>query len=111
MKKEKDEYNQMRSDIKTVLGNESGRRFLFDILDFCKIDHSVVLNYTNINNDVTAGMLVNAGKQEVGHHIINLINEADPFLWPNIQLAKAKKDHNDRVEEEKENERREQQGY
>lgn len=81
-RKEKDLRLQQLNDIRTVLNNASGRRFVWRLLEKCKVFGSV---YSKDQSMV----YFNAGQQDLGHFLMAEITEADQHL-----LIKMMKDNN-----------------
>jgi len=80
-RKEKDLRKQELNDIRTVLSNASGRRFLWRILSKCNTFNSV---YTKDENRV----FYNSGQQDIGHFLMAEVVETDENL-----LLKMMKDN------------------
>lgn len=70
-KKEKLKANEEVADMMDVLRLDAGRRFLFELLDFCCVWHSC------FDRDITV-MSHNTGKQDVGHWVMARIADANP---------------------------------
>lgn len=68
----KEKRRQELNDLRTVLGNESGRRLVWRLLEECKTFGSVWENSAKIH--------YNAGRQDLGHFIMAEIVEADENL-------------------------------
>lgn len=68
-KKEKLRKTQEREDLRTVLALPAGRRFLWRLLEHCKVFGSVW--------HASALIHYNSGIQDVGHFLMEEIEEAD----------------------------------
>ncbi len=81
-KAEKSERNlrrQQMNDVRTVLSNASGRRFMWRVLEKCQAFGSV------FSKDLST-MAYMSGQQDLGHFIISEVTEADENLF--IKLMK-----------------------
>ena len=67
--REKDVRARDLEDLKVVLSTISGRRFVWKLLGFCKVNGSVWESSARIH--------YNSGQQDVGHHILSEIIAAD----------------------------------
>ena len=68
-RKEKDRRRQEVEDLKEILSTKSGRRFIWRLLEHCKVFESIW--------HPSALIHYNAGKQDVGHFIMAEIISAD----------------------------------
>lgn len=57
-------------DIRTVLSSKEGRRFCWRLLEHCNVFASIWRPSAEIHHL--------AGKQDVGHHLMRIIEESDP---------------------------------
>lgn len=71
--KEKDLRKQELNDIRTVLSNASGRRFLWRLLTKCS-------SFNSIYSKDSSLMYYNSGQQDFGHFLMAEISEADANL-------------------------------
>lgn len=86
------EQIQNRNDVKTVLGTKSGKRFVWRLLEYCE-------TYRTVINPNPYLMAHNAGRQDVGHYLMMMVNDADPYLLPNAMIAKLKETRKKKEEE------------
>lgn len=68
--KVKDKARQDKADIRHVLGTEPGRRFVWRLLEQCRVFESVFSREA-----ATMGFM--AGQQDVGHALMQWIEQAD----------------------------------
>lgn len=80
-RREKDLRKQELNDLRTVLSNVSGRRFVWRVLTRCN-------SFASVFSENHSTMSYLAGKQDLGHFIMNEITEADENL-----LLKLMKDN------------------
>lgn len=71
--KEKDVRKQELNDIRTVLSNASGRRFLWRVLNRCN-------SFSTIFSADLSTMSYNSGQQDLGHYLMAEVTEADENL-------------------------------
>ena len=74
---------QELNDIRVVLSNKSGRRFVWRLMEYCKPFESVFSENSML-------MSRYCGMQDVGHHIMTEIVAADENLL--FKMMKANKD-------------------
>ena len=80
-RKEEDLQKQEMNDIRTVLSNASGRRFMWRVLEKCNTFNSVY----SADNSI---MSYQSGQQDLGHFLMSEIVQADENL-----LLKLMKDN------------------
>jgi hypothetical protein len=83
--KERNVRRQELNDIRTLLNNASGRRFMWRMLEQCKV-------FNSIYSESDKQMAYYAGKQDLGHFLMSEISEADNNL-----LIKLMKDNRKEV--------------
>ena len=82
-RQEKDLRKQELNDIRTVLSNASGRRFVWRMLSSCNSFGSV------FNKDLSL-MSYQSGQQDLGHFIMSEITLADENLLVKLMKDNAK---------------------
>ncbi len=70
---DKERRQQEINDIRTVLSNISGRRFVWRLLETCRTFNTIFSRETSV-------MSYNSGQQDVGHFVMSEIAEADENL-------------------------------
>lgn len=85
--KEKDLRRQELNDIRTLLSNASGRRFIWRLLEKCRTFESVFSSDPN-------HVYVNIGQQDLGHFLLAEITEADENLL--LKLMKENRKEKER---------------
>ena len=80
-RKQEDLEKQQMNDIRTVLSNASGRRFLWRVLEKCNAFGSVFSSDSSL-------MSYHSGQQDLGHFLMSEITQADENL-----LLKLMKDN------------------
>ena len=78
---ERERRKQELNDLRTILSNSSGRRFMWRLLETCKVFNSVYSQDAHM-------MAYYSGKQDLGHFLMSEITEADNNL-----LLKLMKDN------------------
>lgn len=79
--KERDLRKQQLNDIRTVLSNASGRRFVWRLLERCR-------TFSTVFSPELSTMSYNSGQQDFGHFLMSEIVNADENL-----LLKLMKDN------------------
>jgi len=69
-------------DIREVLSTEAGKRFVWSILSYCKTFQSIW--------EPSARIHYMAGVQDVGHHLMTELEEADPKFLISVMEQKIK---------------------
>lgn len=82
---EEEQRRRELNDIRTLLSNQSGRRFMWRLLEHCNTFNSVYSADQSI-------MSYQAGKQDLGHFLMSEITQADENL-----LIKLMKDNRKEV--------------
>lgn len=77
--KEKDLRRQQMNDLRTVLSNASGRRFMWRVLERCQ-------TFSSVFSKEPTTMAYMSGQQDLGHFIISEVTQADENLF--IKLMK-----------------------
>ena len=75
-KKEETQRDRELNDLRHVLSSVQGRRFLWRMLGFCKVNGSVWESSARIH--------YNSGQQDVGHHMLAEIIAADEDAYLNM---------------------------
>lgn len=72
----------LHSNIREVMKSRGGQELIWEILGMCNIDTPI-----NYGGEQT---FMAAGRQEVGFSILKLLEDADPTIYPNMLLKRAK---------------------
>lgn len=85
VKTRKQIMEQQLDDLRSLLDTEWGRRFIWRLLDHCKIHASVF--------EPNSKMAYNSGVQDVGHFILGEVMQARPEAY--IQMMREHQERND----------------
>lgn len=83
--KEKDLRQQELNDIRTVLSNASGRRFMWRLLSKCN-------SFSSVFSADNSLMSYHSGQQDFGHFIMDEIVQADENLLMKLMKDNMKKE-------------------
>ncbi len=72
-RRERSTRDQQQNDVREVLATEAGKRFLWRLLEHCKVNESVF--------SPSAHIYYNSGMQDVGHFVLGEIMEAQPLAY------------------------------
>ena len=79
---EKETQKKLEADITTVMGSDQGKDIIWEILSLCGIyDNQFTGN---------SGTFFNEGRRSVGIDLIQILNDADPTLYPRLLLERAR---------------------
>lgn len=79
---EKEIQNKLDTDVSTVMSSNQGKDFVWELLSLCGIyDNQFTGN---------SGTFFNEGRRSVGLDIVQMLNDADPTIYPRILLERAK---------------------
>lgn len=81
--KEKDLEKQRLNDIRTVLSNASGRRFIWKLMSKCN-------TFGSVYSEQPSTMAYLSGQQDLGHYVMSSIIEADENLLLKIMKENQK---------------------
>ena len=101
----KSKRDQELDDLKLVLNNKSGRRFIWKLLSRCRVFGSVV------NPDNPNMTFYRAGEQDTGHYILTEIMEADPNLFLKMQKEAQREKQIDKQRNDVNEQRRNDSGF
>lgn len=83
--REKELRKQQLNDIRTVMSNASGRRFMWRVLERCS-------TFNSVYNKESSTMAYLSGQQDLGHFLMAEIVEADENLLLKIMKDNQKKE-------------------
>lgn len=79
---EKEAQKKLEADVTTVMGIDQGKDLIWEIFSLCGIyDNQFTGN---------SGTFFNEGRRSVGIDLIQILNDADPTLYPRLLLERAR---------------------
>lgn len=75
-KQEKKELNLLHANVRDLVSTRKGKEVLWEILGYCSVYSSIPGKFE-------------AGRRQVGLDIIQLLEDSDPTIYPNLLLEKA----------------------
>ena len=79
---DKEIHDRLKLAVGDVLKTKSGQKFIWEILSLCGIyDNQFTGN---------SGTFFNEGRRSVGLDIVQMMNDADPTIYPRLLLERAK---------------------
>lgn len=71
------DYDTVLSNVRQVVKTRQGKELIWEILSRCGI-------YTTMSGAKKQSIYFNEGQRSIGLQIVELLNEADPEIYPNL---------------------------
>lgn len=84
-KEAEERRKEFLAHVRTCFGSQAGNNVFMDLIDFCGV-------FRSGNTDAKDGNRIayENGMREVGLYLLGILEDADPFMFPNMQIRRLK---------------------